>query len=224
MRFLSKPYCTDLITSCHSLFFCFVFLEGFHVIFYVMENEVCSLFKFKTTTGCNRGLLNCIQVSVTGPHVFVFLVNFYILSPWFAFHLGFEDLRLCHVRLMNARSWPRLHSGCGNLTKEFIKREKKKNPKWNLLFSPHNPKRPSCQAQMMKQPKAHKINSINFQLFEDITWHKDTHTINCVLCPFRISEINLNQAVLPVSIFPPPTVSAAKRSILQFPQGFCLDV
>lgn len=120
MCFLCKLYYTDLITSCHRHF-----LEGFHVIFYVMENEVCSLFKFKTTTGCNGGLLNCIQVSVTGPHVFVFLVNFYILSPWFAFHLVFEDSHLCHVRLMNAQSWLCLHSGYGNLTKEFIKWEKK---------------------------------------------------------------------------------------------------
>lgn len=123
MCFLCKPYCTDLITSCHSCFYFFL-KEGFHVIFYVMENEVCSLFKFKTTTGCNRGLLNCIQVSVTGPHVFVFLVNFYILSSWFAFHLDFEDSHLCHVRLMNAQSWPCLHTGCGNLTKKFIRKEK----------------------------------------------------------------------------------------------------
>lgn len=159
MCFLCKLYYTDLITSCHRHF-----LEGFHVIFYVMENEVCSLFKFKTTTGCNGGLLNCIQVSVTGPHVFVFLVNFYILSPWFAFHLVFEDSHLCHVRLMNAQSWLCLHSGYGNLTKEFIKWEKKIQSGTCFFFFSffHNLKRSSCQARMMKEPKAHKEIFINF--------------------------------------------------------------
>lgn len=53
-------------------------------------------------------------------------------------------------------------SGCGNMTSEFIKPGKKKSQSGTCCFFPHSPKSPSCQAEMMKDPKKYILLISNY--------------------------------------------------------------